>query len=77
MRKEGSTCTCGDFCALGLPERIPKRPINLTYSKTILCLARIIFIVGVLEIVCLIPCYYREVFCAVESTSFVSMPCVD
>lgn len=41
------TCTCKDFRALCFLERNPMVPINLTYSKTILCLERIIFIVGV------------------------------
>lgn len=41
------TCTCKDFSALCFLERNPRVPINLTYSKTILCLERIIFIVGV------------------------------
>ena len=41
------TCTRKDFRALGFLEKNPVVPINLTYSKTILCLERIIFMVGV------------------------------
>lgn len=42
-----SAYTLKGFCAQRCFERIPLVPIDLTYSKTILCLERIIFIVGV------------------------------